>query len=310
MRPLPAVLVATLLGACSGEPAVRVDNGTAAGGGDDVVAGGGDAPDSGAGEGGTPDAPDREPGVPGEDVAALPPGSRAGAYAGRIDGGSGVFVLDRDERLIGLATRPDGSGMSWFADFGAGTASGPALRFEHAAADAASGGAEAGAADTSSPLGTSAGEGPELGLVDGERIAVVSGDTVVELDAAGRGGLAPVTRASLAGAWRGEHRDCDSLGEHCSRFVMTLDIADNVLAGSSGVLTADGTDLFVVPMSGTLVPLGDFAEVVFEWNTYDYAGVVHFVPGESDRIVLIGYTDRELADYPVVAAVLTRTPDV
>ena len=91
---------------------------------------------------------------------------------------------------------------------------------------------------------------------------------------------------------------------------MTIDVDGLGLSGSSGVLTADGTDLFPVSMSGELVPLGDFAEVVFEWNTYDYFGVVHFVPGEDDRIVMIGHTDRELADHPVVAAVLgERAPD-
>ena len=81
------------------------------------------------------------------------------------------------------------------------------------------------------------------------------------------------------------------------------------LSGSSGVFTTDGTDLFPVSMSGAFVPLGDFAEVVFEWNTYDYTGVIHFLPGETDRLVMIGRSDRELADHPVVAMVLTRVPD-
>ena len=309
--PCVGVVVALALGACSGDPAIRVtgaadgdaDEGSGGGAGPDVDAGVDvDAGETGGGEGvpGTGD-PTGGTGVPpGVGDVTLPPGARAGAYVGRLDDGAGVFVLDSAGRLIGLGERADGSAASWVAEFGEGTASGPALRFAHASVD--------GGGEGASPLGVRAGDGPELELVAGERVAGVSGDVEVALEASGRADLAPVTRASLAGRWSGGFRDCDSLGEHCSELRMTIDVDGLALSGASGVFTADDTDLFPVPMRGELVPLGDFAEIVFEWNTYDYAGVVHFVPGAGDRLVVIGYTDRELADHPVVAAVLGRAP--
>ena len=310
-RTVASLLCALLLGACSGDPAGGDDapddatvgdggagatTGGAGGGGNQGGTSGGAA--GGAADGGTGTATGAAPddAIPPD---PLPPGARAGAYVGRLDDGEGVLVLRRDGRLVGLTERADGSAVSWVADFGAGTESEAAERFVHAAGrDAARG--------TFAPLSRADGRGPELGLVDGERIGAVGPGATVALEASGRADLAPLGVAALAGRWSGEHTSCDSLGERCARTRVTLDVDGTAMTGSSGVFVADGVDVYPVPISGRFAPLGDFAEVDFVWNTYGYAGALHFLPGESDRFVLVGATDRELADHRVFAVVLER----
>ncbi len=316
-----ALCAAVLLAACSDDGGVLVTGDS--GGGTSVdgsVGTGGDGASTDAGGTGTdggslplPDGPGiggstgggttngEDPVVDAADETDLPAGSRAGAYIGTVGGAPAVVVLGLDDAFMGIWPDAD-TGNSTLISGLEGAEQG--LRtVQHA-----SGYAGARAPQVVWPYGGPRADGAttDLSVVDDVSITGTINGQTVSLSATD-GELALPTPARLNGSWAAAIPFCDSDDEYCSTVSASIDVSGGSFVGRTAVLTPGGDDLYPSALTGTLTREGDTANVTMIWNTYRYEGVLHFLPGESDRIALLGFTTAPLADHPSIAFILTRS---
>jgi hypothetical protein len=235
-------------------------------------------------------------------------GSRAGAYIGNFGSGNGVYVLSATNALSGLALSADGSAHSLFADLGAGsTFVGDARSYFHTSNDPINQGAFGpGNAGSNSP--NPAQTAFNLNIVDGQTIESLSGNQA-NLTAAAAGAQSASSPTAIAGAWTGAHRFCfvnGALGTTCSVLTTEITFTGNTVSGRTAVAAADGTEPFVVPISGTIAELGNLSTLAFNWNGFSYTGSVFFLPGSTTQLVFLGETRTAGVDNPTIASLLTR----
>jgi len=254
-----------------------------------------------AGDGGNPPGnPGNPGGTPPSAGDGNPPaaGTSAGTYVGDFGNGSGVFVIDNDNRLSGLALAANGSGVSVFADLGAqSNFQGTARRYFHEESkpDQSSGTFGAGNVSTDTPLAVN------LNIIAGQTIQSLDGNPV-SLTAASAGQLTPISASSLAGDWTASHQFCGNDG--CSQLVTQLNFNGTQITGSTEIFT-DGTGDFRVPIAGSTTDFGDVVLVGFSWGGSIYNGVAMAATDGSGRIVFVGETAAEV-ERKTIGALLSR----
>ncbi len=284
-----AVAIVVALSACSSSSDSDNDSGQTNNEGQQPVAGGGVTPPAGGG---------------GESVA--PPGggagpvteTKAGSYVGNFGGSNGVYVINNDNQIAGLAVNPDGSAQSLFGDLGAADAFTGSLRqyiHQESRPDANAGvfGAVASAAD---PLGI------EVNIVNGQTIdSTATSPTAVALVGTEGSSVAEATVASLAGDWSAVHSFCGAdFPNDCQLLTTSITFTGDQVTGST--LVEGDTP---VAITGAIAEFGDAALVTFDWgNSSNYNGVVFFTPDADGRIVFIGENAEN--DPPTIAALLSR----
>lgn len=294
---MTATLTTTLVG-CGG---------SSGGGGstDDSSAAGGDTGGAAVPGGGTTAAnPGGEAPVP--SGAGAPSGdTKANNYVGDFGFGSGVYVVDRANRLYGLALNDDGSAVSLFGDLGAGDTFSGALRQQtHDASRPA----------TAGVFGTGRSEfeaaGPfSLNFVSGQSIESTA-PPQVNLTVASAGQISPATIASVAGTWTGSNRygeGDDNLGRN---FITEITFNGASVTGGTRIETDNGAESFGQPINGTISEYGDVLLVSFNWgsegNLNQYDGIVFFTTDGTNRLVFLGETLAAGVGNPTISSLLRQ----
>ena len=254
--------------------------------------GGSDTPTTGTPPGETPTAPP----APGGN---LPPvtDTKAGTYFGSFGFGDGVYVIDNDNNLAGLAIGGDGSATSFFGNIGsANTFNGTFRQYSHPASTPSTAGVFA----AGDPQTVSANY--NLNIVNGQTIESVSGTGASLIGATGT--VTVANAASLAGDFQGRHRFCIAVDD-CPELVTNINFNGNNVTGSTRVVQSNGDETFIVPIAGTLTDFSEGALISFNWNANVYNGVVFFTADGSGRVVMIGETTAEV-DNQTIASLMTR----
>lgn len=280
---------------------------TAAGGGtgaDGNTGTGGDTGAAGGTGGATTADPSGEPPVP--SGGGAPTGdTKAGNYIGDFGFGQGVYTIDPDNRLAGLALADDGSAVSLFGDLGAGDSySGTLRRYTH---------------DTSRPASAGVfGTGPQdpetagpysLNFVPGQTVESTDGGPV-SLSFATGGQIPPATIASVAGTWSGSSRFCDGEDGSACVFITEVTFDGTSVAGNTRLETNEGVESFENPIVGTIQEYGDVLRLSFNWGTGErlnrYDGLAFFTLDGTGRLVFIGETLDPDTGNPVIASLLSQ----
>ena len=259
----------------------------------------------GGGGGSDTPATDTPPAEPPETPTAPPPptdlppisDTKAGSYFGTFGFGDGVYVIDNDNNLAGLAVAADGSATSLFGNVGDGNSfNGTFRQYNHPASTPSTAGIFA----AGDPQTISANY--DLNIVNGQTIESLSGPSASLIGASGTVMVADA--ASLAGDFQGRHRFCIT-PDDCPELVTDINFNGSSVTGSTRVVQSDGEDTFIVPIAGTLSDFSEGALISFEWNSNVYNGVVFFIPDGSGRVVMIGETSAEV-DNQTIASLMTR----
>lgn len=246
-----------------------------------------------------PAEPPETPTAPPSPGGDLPPVSdtKAGTYFGTFGFGDGVYVIDNDNNLAGLAVAADGSATSLFGNVGDGNSfNGTFRQYNHPASTPSTAGIFA----AGDPQTISANY--DLNIVNGQTIESLSGPSASLIGASGTVMVADA--ASLAGDFQGRHRFCIT-PDDCPELVTDINFNGSSVNGSTRVVQSDGEDTFIVPIAGTLSDFSEGALISFEWNSNVYNGVVFFIPDGSGRVVMIGETSAEV-DNQTIASLMTR----
>jgi hypothetical protein len=240
-------------------------------------------------------------------VATLPAGTRAQAYAGSYGDGEGVFVINDDDRLIGLVESTGDQSLSVRADLNldASPADATVSQFVHERQTSINSQISA---KITSAFARQVGSDfqSSLELVDGQQINSLGGDIDFSLQVSEASTLVPVSAASLQGQWSSDFAVCDSNGEQCSRQVFSFQVSGVNFDGAAGVIARDGTDLLPSPISGSLAQRGHVVDVELLWNTYRYKGFAFVKQSQPDQLYLVLTTDSEIADARMLALTLAR----
>ncbi len=222
-------------------------------------------------EGATPDAPaPAAGGVPTAD-------SKAGVWLGDFGTGSqGVYVIDNDNSITGLAIAADGSASSVFGSLGEGdTFTGVLDIHAHPASDATVPGVFA-------PRGELVVPSTEysLNIVNGQTIESTDGGGV-SLVFGAPGSLTPATVESLAGSWQGSHSFCNAGGVDCQVVSVNLTFNGTDVTGNTSILAVETGEVsdFSPAISGSITPFGDVMATTLSWNDLSFAGVIYFDVG-------------------------------
>ena len=259
----------------------------------------------GGGGGSDTPATDTPPAEPPETPTAPPPptdlppisDTKAGSYFGTFGFGDGVYVIDNDNNLAGLAVAADGSATSLFGNVGDGNSfNGTFRQYNHPASTPSTAGIFA----AGDPQTISANY--DLNIVNGQTIESLSGPSASLIGASGTVMVADA--ASLAGDFQGRHRFCIT-PDDCPELVTDINFNGSSVTGSTRVVQSDGEDTFIVPIAGTLSDFSEGALISFEWNSNVYNGVVFFISDGSGRVVMIGETSAEV-DNQTIASLMTR----
>ena len=259
----------------------------------------------GGGGGSDTPATDTPPAEPPETPTAPPPptdlppisDTKAGSYFGTFGFGDGVYVIDNDNNLAGLAVAADGSATSLFGNVGDGNSfNGTFRQYNHPASTPSTAGIFA----AGDPQTISANY--DLNIVNGQTIESLSGPSASLIGASGTVMVADA--ASLAGDFQGRHRFCIT-PDDCPELVTDINFNGSSVTGSTRVVQSDGEDTFIVPIAGTLSGFSEGALISFAWNSNVYNGVVFFIPDGSGRVVMIGETSAEV-DNQTIASLMTR----
>lgn len=232
--------------------------------------------------------------------------TKAGSYFGDFGGAQGVYVINNEFQLAGLAISADGSAQSLFGDVGAGdTFTGSLRQYQHQESrpDGATGsfGAVAGLVD---PLSI------DVTIVNGQTItSTAESATAVSLLGTEGSSVAPATAASLAGTWAGVHSFCtdgpDGTLIDCQLLTTTLTFDGTDVSGSTVVTDAAGVDALPVLLAGGITEFGDASLIEFTWgDAPGYSGVVFFTPSADGRVAFVG--ENQTAGAATISAVMTR----
>ena len=278
-------------GGSSGEPG--------GGGGGTGTGGGGGTTGGGSGGGGTTGGPPPAPsgsGAPSGDT-------KAGTYFGDFGSGNGVYVIDEDNRLAGLATREDGSAISLFGELGDGNSYSGTLRQQvHDASTPATAGGFGTGDDTLDDVGPY-----ELTFTPGESISSSGGQQAANLNFVTDGAIPPATIATVAGDWTGVNEYGDCSGDGGCQLVFDVTFDGTAVSGTTSIAAGDGSRTFEQPISGTIAEYGNVLLLNFNWGADErlnlYRGVAFFRTDEPNRLVFLGETDAE-SDNPTIASLL------
>jgi len=226
-------------------------------------------------------------------VAAPSADSKAGVWVGSFGLSSGVYVVDNNNNLYGLAIEPDGAANSVFGNLGAGNSfSGVLDTHFHPPTNAVSGANFAPQGED--PATNSA---FNLNIINGQTIEDAASGVALTFSAPGT--LTPATFDSVAGQWRGVHSFCSP--SSCSEFVIDLTFSGGNFTGQTGVVRLDsGTDVFPVDMAGALTQFGDVLLANYNWGSRSLQGVVYF--NGDGRLVINGDNAAEMT----ISAVMNR----
>lgn len=287
IKNLLAVAIVLALSACSG-------------GSDDPVPDAGTvAPPAGTPPVSTPNAPV----VNAPTGGGSPPASdtKAGTYIGDFGSGTGVYVINNDNFLSGLALSTDGSASSVFGDVGTESAFTGELRTHFHDPSVTPDQGIFGAGREDEPATTAF----DLNIVNGQTIESLSGPSVA-LAGVAAGELSPATVATLAGSWTGQHRFCGADVVNCSFLVTSITINGTTVTGQTSVINPEGEEVFINEIAGGITEFGDVSLVSFTWLNNTYDGVAFFVPGATGELVFIGETLGEV-DNRTIASLLSRS---
>ena len=232
----------------------------------------------------------------------------AGSYLGSFGGGEGVYVINNENELAGLAIFADGSAQSLFGSVGATDMfTGDLRQFIHEASEV-----DPGVQSFASVAGPADPLSIDVTIVNGQTITnTAESPTAVGLVAAVDGdALTPATAATLAGSWESSNVFGGS-GELSLATSMTF--SGNSVTGSTTVANlVDGTSFPAVPIVGGITEFGDAAIIEFTWGDVEgYSGIVFFNPNGDGRVVFVGENpdaNDENTDPPTISAVMTRVP--
>jgi len=294
------------------------DGGTGGGtdGGTDGSTGGDGSTDGSNNDGGTSVGnPDITPGPSG---GGAPTGNTvAGNYVGDFGFGDGVYVVNGDNRLFGLALNDDGSATSLFGDLGSDTTFSGSLRQQtHDASRPATAGVfGAGRADFEEA-------GPfSLNIVAGQTIeSSAPPDVGLRFAAAGSGEITPATATSVGGAtWTSVNQFCPGEDGAFCKLVTEVNFSGTSITGETHLENDAGEEVFANPIDGTLAEYGDVLLISFNWGTAGvnlnrYDGIAFFTTDGTDRLVFLGETEAERdpslapdgVGNPTIASLLSR----
>ncbi len=201
-----------------------------------------------------------------------PPGAtKAGVWQGDLGFGDGVYVIDANNNLFGLASADGAEYHSIFGNLGAGNSFNGALDVHfHPASNAIAGSAFA-------PQG-------EDITSDNFNLNIVNGQTIESLDTGNpftltfaTNGLQPAaTISSVSGTWNGVHSFCNT-DTDCQEFTIELTFNGTTLTGNTGVNDLpDGVNVFPVSMSGSIAEFGSVLTTQYTWGDRDLSGVIYF----------------------------------
>lgn len=237
------------------------------------------------------DSPSGDPSTPGTPGTPITPaeGTKAGTYTGDFGAGNGVYVIDNDNYMAGLALASDGSATSLFADLGDSNEFNGNLRqyfHEESKPDGAAGsfGAVAqGPTDVPVTLSISFEDG-----INGSGFS---------LTGASAGQLTVADEAALAGSWQGAHGFCNAT--ECFQLVTSMSFSGGTLTGSTQV--DDGN---VIDIAGSVSGFGEVSLVTFTWGGNTYTGAAFFVPDGSGRLAFFGESPE--SETVTIASLLSR----
>jgi len=229
-------------------------------------------------------------------------GTTAGTYVGDFGSGRGVYVVDNDNNISGLALAADGSAESLFGNIGEGDSfSGTLNSYFHSASVTPDQGVF-GAGDPSA-VATPA---FNLNILAGQTIES-QGDTSVRLVAATDGAVTPANSGTLDGTWSGRHRFCGAdTTTSCSFLTTEITFSGTSLVGGTDVVNSDGDSVFPVDINGTITDFDDVSLVTFSWGDLTYNGSVFFAEGSTTELVIIGETADAETDRRTIASLLTK----
>lgn len=240
-------------------------------------------------------------------VAALPAGTRAQAYTGLYGGGNGVFVINDDDRLIGLVESTGSQSLSVRADLNLSASPSTTILSQFVHEQQPSVNSQIDSTITSA-FARQAGSDfqTSLDLVDGQQVNSIGGDIDFSLQVSETSTLLPVSAATLQGQWSSYFAVCDSNGEQCSAQIFSFQISGDNIDGTAGVIASDGTDLLPSPISGNLAQRGHVVDVELLWNTYRYRGFAFVRQSQPAQLSMVLTTDSEIADERMLALTLAR----
>lgn len=197
--------------------------------------------------------------------------SKAGVWLGDFGTGSnGVYIIDNDNRISGLAVAADGSANSVFGSLGeADTFTGTLDNHTHPASNPAVPGVFAPRGEIAGPVSYS------LNILDGQTIESTDAGGV-SLSFAAPETLSPATAESLTGAWQGSHSFCS--GADCSVVAVNLTFSGADMSGNTEIVNVSTQEVsdFSPAIAGTVAPFGDVMTTSFSWNDLAFSGVVYF----------------------------------
>ncbi|MFK8083095.1 MAG: hypothetical protein AB8B97_22670 [Granulosicoccus sp.] len=219
--------------------------------------------------------------------------TKAGSYIGTFGYAEGVYAVDNENQLSGLAIAEDGSVQSLFGQLGDTDVFAGSLRqYLHEQSrlndDAISFGSTGGAVD---PLEI------DVTIVNGQTIeSTAESSTAVALRGS-TGSVTPASQTSLAGTWSGTFSFCNVAGEplapvegECNLLTTELTFTADTVSGSTTFTSylPDSTP-GVATISGFITDFADVALVNFTWATIaGYSGLVAFTLDGSGDIAFVG----------------------
>lgn len=226
--------------------------------------------------------------------------SKAGVWLGDFGTGApGVYVIDNDNVITGLAVAADGSAESVFGSLGDGSSfTGQLDNHFHPASNPAVPGIFA-------PRGEATdADSYSLNIVNGQTIEGTGGDGVA-LVYAGPGALTPATIESVAGSWSGAHSFCGLEG-NCSVVSVNVTFSGSDLSGNTQIVNVDTQEVsdFSPAITGSIAPFGDVLTTSFTWNELTFAGVVYF--DTNGNLILNADDTSGETDHQTLTSLLTR----
>lgn len=258
------------------------------------------------------DTPAPDPGTPAVNPPVNPPtgggnppasDTKAGAYIGDFGSGNGVYVINNENAISGLALNADSSANSLFGNVGTGSTFAGELRgYSHSSNTPTGEGSFGAIVPAEGVTNTSF----NLNIVNGQTIESLSGPAVSLAGSSG-GSLAPASAATLSGSWSGSHRFCGSDVINCDVLVTDITFNGTSIVGQTSIVKPTG---LVAPgsifqIAGGITEFGDVSLISFTWQEGTYNGVAFFAPGRTGELVFVGEDPSQEVN-KTIASLLTR----